>query len=523
MRNHEPTREELEEKIQEAYSLIEQEAPLLPERLYNALEGISSVFLAYKKGKGQPGWSQTLVNINKKPLFTSEQSEQVEKVFDQAGPQLVPLFGDEIATALLVGGGFADIKTGASSQLVLPTQLLSPEQISLDNLYYTITSKMDEYDEQWGEIANQLGIVQAVEARDYKGVVTVPMPPPIPPIPIPYYILGKTIFPFLNTVLDLIRLSLGNPILDFAGIRILLSFVLAILELLRGDWQNALLSSLGILSSGGVVLGFFLKVVRNAFLLIAPDLRRQLRDDVYKSSKSMLVGFLLYAFSIFSPDFIRMSVQKAFDSIRTIVDNLNEKVDMVQEKANQVAEKAGVKVTFPKIPMEMIPSMDDLENLQTIARVPEVYCSPEVQQIIQPLLLVPPLRLMLELLNIPTMPEVVAEQCATVPKGSLADSVATKIQPQIEIIPGGPLNQATKLAEQATDLAEMAKDPQAILEAKMQGELPPELSALSEDPVAALEAKAKEAVPKIPKTKSKGGSRKAKKRAIKRKTYRRRR
>jgi hypothetical protein len=90
--------------------------------------------------------------------------------------------------------------------------------------------------------------------------------------------------------------------------------------------------------------------------------------------------------------------------------------------------------------------MDDIQNLQVIARVPEVYCSPEIQQIIQPILLVPPLRLVIELLNIPTVPEMVKEQCKGVDTSSLSKAIVEKATPEVEPIPGGILNQATKAA-----------------------------------------------------------------------------
>ena len=66
---------QLEQKIGEAYALLQNGSTLsqLPERFYTALEGISSVFLAWKKGNGAPGWSRILVNLKGQPIFTEEQ------------------------------------------------------------------------------------------------------------------------------------------------------------------------------------------------------------------------------------------------------------------------------------------------------------------------------------------------------------------------------------------------------------------------------------------------------------------
>ena len=444
------TKQEVEEKLEEAYRLLKTDAQNLPERMYKALEGISSVFYAWRKTGGKKGWSRSLVDRNGKRLFTRQQQVLLEDAFETYGP----MFEDIFEESVMVGGAassMSNVQQGATSGIVKLIPAVNPEDVSMDKLYTYVTKTMDDYDQQWKSIADSLGIVRAVERQDYKGTIVIPM---TPPIPVPYYVLGKTIFPLLTTVLDMIRLALGNPILDIFMIRILLSIVLVVIDLIRGDWQTAFLSALGIFSSSGVVIGIVGKFFRNAWLLIAPDLQRQLRDDIYRSSKSMVVGFLLWAFSIFSPDAIRLVVNQSFDKLRQIVENFNQKSKEAEAKVQQVAEKAGVTVTFPTIPLSIVPSMDDIQNLQIIARVPEIYCSPEIQQILQPILLVPPLRLVIELLNIPTVPEMVQEQCKGVDTTSLSKAVVEKAMPEVGILPGGPLNQASQAAAQVSEAAQ---------------------------------------------------------------------
>ena len=366
----------------------------------------------------------------------------------------------------MAGGGasLSNLQHGATSDLVKLPAGINPEDISIDKLYTYITTTMDQYDQQWTSIADSLGIVRTIESQDYKGTVVIPL---VPPVPVPYYILGKTILPFVTLLLDMIRLALGNPRLDFPMVRILSSITLAILDLVRGDWQTALLTSLGIFSSSGVLIGILGKLIRNAWLFIAPDLQRQLRNDLYKSSKSMLVGFLLWSFSVFSPDVIRTAVNKSFDKMREIIEKFNEKSKEAESKVQQVASQAGVQVTFPTIPLTIVPSMDDIQNLQTIARVPEIYCSPEIQQILQPILLVPPLRLVLELLNIPTVPEMVKEECKSVDTTSLSKAIVEKATPKVSLIPGGPLNQAAQAAAQVQAKVDQVSQVAANVQSKV--------------------------------------------------------
>jgi gas vesicle protein len=233
--------------------------------------------------------------------------------------------------------------------------------------------------------------------------------------------------------------------------RILLSVVIGFLELIRGDWQKSVLTLFGVYSSTALVIGLFGKILRNAWLFMAPDLQRQLRDDIFKSSKSVFVGFLLWSFSVFSPKLIRIAVNNSFEQMQTLVENFNEKAQQVQDKAQAAVGAAGISVSFPKIPLDVVPNMDDIQNLQTIAKIPAVYCSPEFQKILEPVLLVPPLRLIVELLNIPTIEEDKKAACAAVKPGGLADSVADLVTPEVGVIPGGPMNTASKVAEIAED------------------------------------------------------------------------
>jgi len=439
-------KEQIEEKLQEAYAILHQDTPYIPERLYEALEGVCSLLLAWKQRNGKAGWSHDLVDLKEKPLFTKHQSVLIENSFKTLDPELNTLFSEESEESLQKGGGANAFKQGASSDLVKLPATINPKDISIDKLYHTVFDTMDQYDEQWREIANSLGIVKGLEAQDYKGTILIPFSPPIP---IPYYVLGKTILPFLNAILDILRLAIGNPMFDIPAARIVLSIVLAFLDLIRGEWKNAVLSLLGVINSSGVVIGFAAKVIHNAWLLISPDLQRELRDTVFRSSKSMVMGFILWSVTTFSPDFVRFAANQFFDKIRMVITEFNEKSAAAEAQAQTAADSMGLKVTFPKIPLGSIPSFDDIQNLQTLAKQPEIFCSPEFQDILAPVLLVPPLRLILELSNIPTMDQDRKKLCVGVDTSALSNAIVNKVTPTIDIIPGG--------------IADLAANPEAAL------------------------------------------------------------
>ncbi len=418
----------IEDKLHESESIVQTEGDQIPDRIYSALEGISSTLLAWKQHGGNPGWSTTLVDRNGQPLFTSEESQELETVANTAHPLLRSLFDD----GMTGGASLSDLKTSASGNVVKVPGGINPEDISIDKMYYGLLKKMDDYDRQWRDVINQVGIVKTFEATDTKGVITLPF---VPPIPVPYVIPARAKLPLVNTVLEMLRIMSSNTVFDAPNFRILLSFALAILDLLRGEWKHALLSILGAHSVTGMWLGLGGKVLRDAWLLISPDLQHQLQTTIYKSGKSLFAGFFLWGFSVFSPDVIRASVETATAKMRETIANFNEKIDQVEAKAKEVANPAGIDVRFDRIPESLVPTFDDIQNLQTLVKVPEVYCSTEFQSILKPLLLVPPLRIALELFNIPTVQEDIDEQCKG-KQGSLSDTLAEKATPIIEPLEG---------------------------------------------------------------------------------------
>ena len=438
------TRQELQDKLDEAYKLLNKNAQHIPERLYSALEGFSSMILAWKQAKGQNGWSRALMGPDGKPIFTVQQSKQLEQAVRRVEPQVREVFSDEDIRQVGGAPDVGDLKSGFGEHVKVPISI-NPEDISIDKAYHGIFDTLEQYDEQWKQIAASLGTVQAVEATEVSGIL------PTPIGPIPYFFPGKAILPMLNVFLDLIRVAFGNPMNDVPTMRILLSVVIGFLELIRGDWQKSVLTLFGVYSSTALVIGLFGKLLRNAWLFMAPDLQRQLRDDIFKSSKSVFVGFLLWSFSVFSPKLIRIAVNNSFQQMQTLVENFNQKAQQVQDKAQAAVGAAGISVSFPKIPLDVVPNMDDIQNLQTIAKIPAVYCSPEFQKILEPVLLVPPLRLIVELLNIPTIEEDKKAACAAVKPGGLANSVADLVTPEVEVVPGGPMDTAAKVSEIAED------------------------------------------------------------------------
>ena len=435
-------KQEIEDKLNETKDILGKEAEKIPDRIYSALEGMSSMFLAYKQHGGASGWSQTLVNNDGSQLFSESESDIIESGAENARPYL-----EEFLDSNVQRGGVIPQMPAMPQMPGMPQMpAINPEDVSIDKMYYGLISKLDSYDTQWRDIVNNLGVIKTFNETDQVGVI--PFTPPIP-----YFIPAKLKFPLINTILEFLRIMVSTPALDLPNFRILLSFAIAILDLVRGEWKHAILSLFGTYSKNVMFIGIVGKVFRDAWLLIAPDLRTEFSDALFKSTKSFFAGFILWAFGTFAPGSMQKVIQTALDSAREQIENLNKQIDELEEKTGTVAKTAGLTVSFQRIPGTLVPSLDDIQRLQTIARVPAVFCSDEFQKIIEPLLLIPPLRLALEMFNIPTIPEVKDKMCSGVPSGSIADTMGDAADPDVGIIPGGPIDQAQQLKKQADDAA----------------------------------------------------------------------
>ena len=441
-------KQQIEQKIRETEAVLGSEADKIPDRIYSALEGMSSMALAWKQNGGERGWSQVLVDNDGNQLFSESESDLIEAGAEKARPFLESFLHEG-----QTGG------SGALPQMPqMPQMAMNPEDVSIDKMYYGLLSKLDSYDTQWRDIVNNLGVIKTFNETDQVGVI--PFTPPIP-----YMIPAKLKFPLINTVLELLRIMVSTPVLDLPNFRVLLSFGIAILDMVRGEWKHAVLSLFGAYSTNAMYIGIIGKVIRDAWLLIAPDLRTDLTDALFKSTKSFVAGFILWAFGTFAPGSMQKIIQTALDQAAQQVENFNKQIEDLEAKVGDVSKTAGITVSFKRVPEGMIPSLDDIQRLQTIARVPAIFCSDEFQKIIEPLLLIPPLRLALELFNIPTIPETKEKICSGVPKGSIADTVGDAADPDVGIIPGGPADQAqAAVGQAAAKVQEAAEQAQAVVQ-----------------------------------------------------------
>jgi hypothetical protein len=306
--------------------------------------------------------------------------------------------------------------------------------ISLDGTYWKIRNFLKGLDKQAHDLSREMGPFKFF----YDSPVDIPVPVPIPfPLVSPPFITVVTVkvpprvIPFLiENLVETIRLIFSVGPLSNEVARKVLSIVLAIIDLIKGEWKHGILSFAGYYGQYPLIAGLIGKVFLNVFSFIAPDIQEDLLFDIYKSGKSIFIGFYLWAFSVFAPDFIRGRVKAAFENPKYL-----DIVTKIKESADSKGYVINPTDTF-------IISFDDIQNLQSIARQPSVMCSAEFHKAIEALVEIIPVRLFLEMINIPCDPETFDLTCGPYANLPIENTIGAAI--------GVPLDEAKPAAPPGT-------------------------------------------------------------------------
>lgn len=398
------------------------------EKLYKGLNGASRLFLAYRKYGGSEGWSKNIItnDKNEKPIYNSEEQEYLEKSFGEISQFIDPIFLDEPQQQK---GGF---NPGFSKNSLIsynsPYGSINPDDISIDKAVTAVSDYVSALDEKNRILAKTLGPFKFIDNMKVDPII--PLPAPLVPIKVP----ARIIVPLLTTFLEMLRLLVTFGPLKSDMLRKISSILLATTDFANGSWKNAVLTLAGLFGSTPLLLGIIGKLINNAWNLISPDIRASISNETYKGSKSMFIGVLLYMFSILAPDFAREAINQSLASLEKPLQEFNKKIGELESTAQRQLAPKGLHVSFQRLPLQMIPSLDDIQNIQVLAGRPEIYCSPEFQQVLQPMIKNVPIRLALELMNIPTNPNDLATTCKGVDTSGISAAIAKKLEPQVSLV-----------------------------------------------------------------------------------------
>lgn len=413
------------ENVQSLVTELHEKLPALSAWGYIAIWSFADMFQRMQTHPENPRFDEILFPHTRIPLFEAAQAKDLEKAWRSALQQQTTATAADKQT----GGAIPFPPTRADAQKAVKAvgsatgalvQGVDPEAFSLDRQFKGVTGTLDALDEQITDLSKQYGLV-ALEsvAPDPKFVIPLP-------VPIPVIFPVRMILPILNVVLESLRVaSTLFPVTEILGKPVTL--LMGLLDLARGNVYHAMFTFIGFYGRYPMYAGILLKILRDAYVLIAPDIRDELREALFKSGKSFVTGFMIWLFAVVSPEIVRKPIVKVLDQVRQIAENWNDTMTKAEVQATARLRGFG-RVELPKLPSTRIPSIGDLYILQSYIHHPRIYCHPSVSPLIQQMRSIPPLAVFFDLLNIPAPDsEAYRQACANVEAVPLAQSFAPKV------------------------------------------------------------------------------------------------
>lgn len=391
-------------------------------------------------------------------MLNRKDQELLERLVAQA-PWLLDVLDDtpeqEQPQPQPQAGGAVPSLGSAKGSLIQTTQALPPltgDDVSLDLMFQKFLDKTEEIDKFWDEFAYQSpGIAKKLNSDL---IVTIPPIPPYLPISTQVPIPKKPLALFLIALIDSIRLS--SALAGYPSTA--LTVLVFVEEIITGQWRQALLTSAGFLSPSGVAFGVLGKYSINAWTLISPDLRSRILLDMFQGSKSLLIGFLVWSANTVVPQKLKEPVARSLKMATDKVGEFEDKVKTLEAQASAKLKPLGYRVQFPGLnfsPIKEI-TMEDLQNLQALARWDKFFCTAEFQDLVKPLLNEPITRLLIELIGVPTTPQDKFALCKRdEPYQSMGDVLLDAAEPQL-VAEEGPALSLPAVDIPAVDLPSMS-------------------------------------------------------------------
>jgi hypothetical protein len=199
------------------------------------------------------------------------------------------------------------------------------------------------------------------------------------------------IYQFLSLLVESLRMWILASPLENKDFEFYSSLLQSLLDMLRGQFKQAALSSMGLFDSHAFKLSVLGRFLLNLIEIITPDLVSVMGIDLYYNSKSILTSLLLWYFATFAPDRLQQVISNAFTDITTLLKKENTSIPKDIQKQLKTLE----------FPLGQSPSYEDILNLQTLLQSPELLCDPSIEKLLQPIRRVQSLRLICDLFNLP--------------------------------------------------------------------------------------------------------------------------
>jgi hypothetical protein len=452
---------ELIEKTKKSFLSVDKD------KLYNMYNGVSELLLAYKYANGNTGWSKKIVDTSGNAIYTSEEQVSIESGFKTLSQFIDPVLFNIPAKRQKGGATVVNIEPKNQWGKV------DPDSISIDKAYHAFSEFIRDLDQTNRDYAKNLGPFRKFNEM---GDQHIPLPPPFSPTISEILIPERSIVPMIMYFLESIRLMVSFGPLSNELLRKISTLILAFADVANGSWKNAILTSLGLFGTTPLLIGITGKFMNNTLELIAPDIRERLSFEIFNSVKSILVGPFFYLFSILAPDNKRKEVIDSFSKLSDTVDRFIEARDGALNTTKETVNLSKYDVIAKKIPIDRVPTLEHIQNLQSLIHMPQILCSTVVQATINDLKKEVGPRIILELLGVPTQDEDMERMCRGIPPDmgtALAEPYTVKLkptpEPESQPINNNPTNPDSKKSFAPTQTRKRPQQPKQPKQPKQKG------------------------------------------------------
>jgi len=420
------------------------------QNLYHSMTGITGIIKAIHETQGHK-WAAYATYDDGTSLFPeTEQQEQFTLAFQPYVPSILEFMSHrtdkKIAGGQQTDGQHTDDDyTDGQQTDDNQTPSAQEDPIGPDDMYTKAVQIIDNINAAAHQFANSYGILYYQREFEKSGDVSIfpeVITQPITMLGPTGAAVGKTLSGIklpIRTIVFLVYLILDvtRVSLSIAGSESnsrILSVVVALLELLKGDWKQAIVSFVGYYGQTPLLIGQNIKIFLYLYDTLSPHLRENIIYGLPSIPKSILIGVLLAIFKVTAPYSIRTSVKNALERIREKNKEINK--ILTDEKLEPRADYFS-------------PTFDDLNNLQSLISGDfEYICSCEYEELIKPLRDSSILYIIIQMLDIPISKEFRRVKCGRVDCKPFIDALVEKETPVR--VKSNKLNEPGRSEEQST-------------------------------------------------------------------------
>ena len=378
----------------------------------------------------------------------------------------------------------------------------NPETMTgLDNVYAKVMQRIGQVNSVVDGYASQYGVLKLEKQYDMDHDIRL-VPDPVilflEPVTGPaasiflkkIKVSFRTIVFIVYLVLDIARITAAVAGNDYN--RKVLSVMVSLLELLRGDWKKAILTFMGFYGMTPLLIGQIGKMFITLFRMLSPTLQDTFIYGAFDATKSFFIGLLLTIFQITAPEEVRAPL-----------------IGILEKIARKKAEIDGILIDADLSARadHFAPTFEDFNNIQTLMDDPEFICSTEYEKLIEIINTTSVINMILQILRIPVSKEFRAYRCGTKPskpfitllvdqskknkeKEKLAEPISDA-NTQMPVSAGLPATEASESSEEAPAAVVEEKPEEKPEEAAV--ETPQEKTETAETPAETAETPAEEA------------------------------